>query len=181
MDRELLEQRLSEQPLYMYAFLTPDKLEFADRVRWVCEHECPMYGKTWACPPGVGTVAACKAKCLSFDTCLMISTIVEVADIANMEETLSTRKDHEAVTNDVRDILRELGVEPYVLSTEACTLCSRCAILDGEPCRRPGDMHPCVESQGINVIPILEENGLEFQYGQNIVTWVSLLLFREEK
>ena len=38
-------------------------------------------------------------------------------------------------------------------------------------------MHPCVESQGINIIPTLEENGLEFQYGQNTVTWVSLLLF----
>lgn len=38
-------------------------------------------------------------------------------------------------------------------------------------------MHPCVESQGINIIPTLEENGLEFQYGQNVVTWVSLLLF----
>ena len=38
-------------------------------------------------------------------------------------------------------------------------------------------MHPCVESQGINIIPTLEANGLEFQYGSNVVTWVSLLLF----
>lgn len=177
MDREILEQRLSELPLYIYAFVDPQTLEFADRVRWVCEHECPMYGKTWACPPGVGTVAECREKCLSYGDCLMISTIVEVADIADMDATLATRKEHEAVTNQVRDIMRGLGTEPFVLSTEACTLCEHCAIAEGKPCRRPEDMHPCVESQGINVIPILEANGLEFQFGQNIVTWISLLLF----
>jgi hypothetical protein len=29
------------------------------------------------------------------------------------------------------------------------------------------------------VIPVLEENGLEFQYGGNIVTWYSLLFFND--
>jgi hypothetical protein len=43
----------------------------------------------------------------------------------------------------------------------------------------PGRMHPCVESHGINLIPTLEENGLDFQYGSNIVTWYSLLFFNE--
>ena len=73
--------------------------------------------------------------------------------------------------------MRELGVRPFILSTEAGTICSRCAYLDGLPCRMPGAMHPCVESQGINVIPLLEKFGLEFQYGENVVTWVSLLFF----
>ena len=177
MDIEKLEEQLSQLPLYIYSHIDPKALEFSDRIRWICENECPMYGKTWACPPGVGSVNHCKAKCLSYENCLMISTITEVYDIADMEETLATRPAHEAVTNQVRDIMRELGATPYVLSTEACTLCERCAILDGQPCRLPGKMHPCVESHGINLIPILEENGMEFQYGSNIVTWVSLLFY----
>lgn len=65
------------------------------------------------------------------------------------------------------------------LSTEACALCERCAILDGQPCRMPDKMHPCVESHGINLIPTLESCGLEFQYGENIITWYSLLFFNE--
>ena len=36
-----------------------------------------------------------------------------------------------------------------------------------------------MESQGSNIIPTLEENGLEFQYGSNVVTWVSLMLFTD--
>ena len=177
MNRELLEQRMAELPLYIYDFIDPTELEFSERIRFICESECPMYGKSWACPPGVGSVELCQKKCHSFENCLLISSIVEVNDIANMEETLATRGGHEDLTNQVRDMMREQGVDPFILSSEACALCERCAILDGEPCRMPDKMHPCVESQGINIIPVLESRGLEFQFGANVVTWVSLLLY----
>ena len=177
MNRELLDEKLAELPLYIYDHIDPAELEFSDRIRWICQNECPMYGKSWACPPGVGTVESCKGKCMGFENCLMISTITEVEDITNLEETLATRPDHEAVTNEVADLMRQLGAEPYVLSTEACALCERCAILDGEPCRFPETMHPCVESHGINVVPMLENHGLEFQFGANVVTWISLLFY----
>ena len=177
MDKAALEERLAELPLYSYGFFDPRELEFTDRVRWVCEHECPMYGTTWACPPAVGAVEECRTKCMSYPECLMIASVTEVSDISNIDETLATRPAHEKLTNRVRDEMRELGVRPFILSTEACTICSRCAYLDGLPCRMPGAMHPCVESQGINVIPLLEKFGLEFQYGENVVTWVSLLFF----
>ena len=177
MDKAALEERLAELPLYSYGFFDPRELEFTDRVRWVCEHECPMYGTTWACPPAVGTVEECRKKCMSYPECLMIASVTEVSDISSIDETLATRPAHEKLTNRVRDEMRELGVRPFILSTEACTICSRCAYLDGLPCRMPGAMHPCVESQGINVIPLLEKFGLEFQYGENVVTWVSLLFF----
>ena len=179
MNQEKLEQGLSQLPLYIYFFTEPEKLDFSDRVRWICEHECAQYGRSWACPPGVGTVEACRAHCLEYNRCLVISTVTEVTDIANIDETLSTREEHEQITNQAADLLRECGAEPFVLSTESCAICPRCAILDGKPCRFPEKMHPCVESQGINVIPLLEENGLDFQYGQNVVTWISMLLYKE--
>lgn len=177
MNREKIEEQLSQLPLYIYDFVDPQELEFSHRIRWICEHECPMYGSSWACPPAVGSVEECKAKCLSYANCLMISSIAEVCDIADIHETLATRPEHEALTNQVRDILRELGEEPYVLSTESCAVCERCAYRDGLPCRLPGKMHPCVESQGINIVPVMESRGLEFQFGANVVTWISLLLF----
>ena len=60
MDKNRLEQALSELPLYIYSDIDPKSLEFAQRVRYICEHDCPMYGKSWACPPGVGSVESCK-------------------------------------------------------------------------------------------------------------------------
>lgn len=178
-DREKLEQSLAELPLYVYLDIDPKSLEFSDRIRWICQNECPMYGKSWACPPGVGEVKECKAKCLSYENCLLIGTITEVADSADIQETLATRPEHEQITNQVRDYFLSQGVIPYILSTEACAECERCAILDGQPCRMPERMHPCVESHGINLIPTLEENGLDFYYGTNIITWYSLLFYND--
>ena len=178
-DTALLEAGLSELPLYVYTFIDPKSLEFSERIRWICTNECPMFGKTWACPPAVGSVADCQAKCLSYSKCLMIGTITETENFADMEQALATRPEHEAITNHVRELFRAQGIEPYILSTEACAVCDRCAYLDGLPCRMPGRMHPCLESHGINLIPTLEENGLDFQYGGNIITWYSLMFFND--
>ena len=179
MDREKLEAQLSELPLYVYTYIDPKALDFSDRIRYICKAECPMYGKTWACPPGVGTVPECKAKCLQYNACLLIGTITEVVGEPSMEQSLATRPEHEALTNQVRELFREQGIEPYILSTEACAACERCAYLDGQPCRLPERMHPCLESHGINIIPTLEENGLDFIFGLDVITWYSMLFFNE--
>lgn len=171
-------EALNELPLYACCIFDPKELEFSDRVRWICEHECAQFGKSWACPPGVGTVEQCREHCLGYPNCLMIASTTEVRDIADIAETLSTRADHEAITDETAQILGRFTDDIFILSTESCAVCPRCAILDNQPCRMPERMHPCVESQGINILPVLEANGLEFQYGQNVVTWVSLLLFR---
>ena len=179
LNREVLENQLAEFPLFAYGFIDPKTLDFTERVRYICSTECPMYGKTWACPPAVGSVDACREKCRAYTDCLMIATITEVSDIANIEESLATRGDHEAITTDIAALMAQQGVEPYILSTEACAICQRCAYLDGQPCRFPEKMHPCVESHGINVIPAMEALGVPFISGENVVTWVSLLFFME--
>lgn len=176
LNKELLEQQLSELPLFQYAFLPSKELVFTERVRHVCKEECPMYNQTWACPPAVGTVEDCKMKCLSFPEVLMISTVTEVADIESMEQTLATRKDHEEITHAVTNLIREQGLDTLTLSTEACAICAECAYPD-EPCRHPDLMFPCVESHGILVTALCETCGMEFFNG-NIVTWFSLIFYR---
>ncbi len=178
MNQALLEEQLGQLPLICYEFFPTEELVFSQRVRHVCQSDCPMYGKSWACPPGVGTVEQCRETCMSYDQCLMIATVAQVPDITNLEQCLSTRHDHEQITNQVGSLMRQQGVEPYILSTEACAICQRCAILDGQPCRFPERMHPCIESQGIVLTQTAEKFGVAFQYGGNVVTWFSLLLYR---
>ena len=64
-----------------------------------------------------------------------------------------------------------------VLSTEACAICEHCAWPNG-PCRHPEQMFPCVESHAIVVTDLAEREGIDF-YPGNLVTWFSLLLYRE--
>lgn len=176
MDLALLEQKLAQLPLFQYSFMKSDELIFSERVRMICETECPRFNTTWACPPAVGSVGACKERCLSYPDLLMISTVTEVRDIADMAECLSTSKEHEEVAYEVAQLLKEQGCEVLVLSTESCSQCAKCTYPDA-PCRKPERMFPCVESHGILVTELCEKHGMEFFNG-NIVTWFSLLLFR---
>ncbi len=177
MDREKFEASLLELPLYQYEFLTPQELTFTERIRVVCEQECPMYGRSWACPPAVGTVAECKARCLSYDQVLLLTSIAEVADTADLEETLATRAPHEALTRDVKQLLLDCGAQDVMaLSTEACAHCETCSYPDA-PCRHPDRMFPCVESHGVTVTDLAERYGMEF-FNAGMVIWFSLLFYR---
>ena len=177
MNREIFEEKLAQFPLFQYEFIETSQLLFSENARYICKTECPMYGKTWACPPAVGSVETCKAKCLEYDNALLITTIAEVNDITNMEEMLETRRDHEDITGEIAQIMRMDGDDVYVLSTEACSRCSECSYPDA-PCRHPDKMFPCVESHGIIVTDIAEKCGISFFNGTNVVTWFSIIFYK---
>lgn len=178
MDKEQLAQQLCELPIVQYEFFETCELTFSDRVRYICRTECPQYGKSWACPPGVGTVEECRERCLQYPHALLITTMTEIEDIADIEATLATRAPHEEVTRQVNALVRSQGIDTYVLSTESCAVCDSCTCPDA-PCRHPERMYPCVESHGILITDIAERFGIDFQAGGNIVTWFSLILYRE--
>lgn len=177
LERATMEQALSQLPLYQYAWIDTQELIFTERVRAICRAECPMYGKSWACPPAVGTVDECRARCLAFEHALVLTTVTEVADIANLDETLATRAPHEAVTRQAAAIVAGQAQEIMVLSTEACAICAQCSYPDA-PCRHPDRMYPCVESHGILATAIAEQCGIEFFDG-NLVTWFSIIFYRD--
>ncbi len=162
-DRQTLERRLAEFPLYAFEWIDPKRLEFSEKVRWICREECPRYGQSWSCPPAVGTVEQCAQRCRAYVSCLMIVTA--------REEGMDPAE-HEAVTKAVEKLLQELGANPYTLSAQSCGECARCAYLEGQSCRFPDKMRPCVEGHGILVTPLLERCG-----GGEL--WLSLLFYNE--
>jgi len=176
MNREELMTKITEYPICEYAFIDPGKIQFLDQVRYICETECPQYGKSWSCPPAVGSVQECKDRCRQFKEGFLFTTVSEVEDMENMESMLKTRLDHEEITRKVRDLFLSFSDKLLVLSTESCDICENCAYPDA-PCRFPNKMFPCVESYGILVTDLAESNGISFMNGSNLVTWFSLILF----
>lgn len=175
-DKKVISERLAALPIYQYEFIKTTDLIFEPRVRQICSGECPMYGTSWSCPPGVGTPEQCRERCLAFSEALLITTVAEVGDISNMSETLSTRVEHERITAEVQRFFTETGSKTFVLSGEACRLCGRCAY-PGGPCRHPQSMHPCIESHCILVTELAERLGIEFLSSPTMVTWFSLIFF----
>lgn len=174
--KKSIEEQILEMPLMQYEWLTPQELIFKEEVRHICRQECPMYGKSWSCPPAVGTVAECEAECLSYDGVFLFTTIAEVTDAANLEETLLTRFGHEKITRKLGAIFQAEGKKVKLLSSESCAVCEECAYPEGE-CRHPEYMIPCIESQGILVTEIAEKYGISFLDSMTTVQWFGLILF----
>lgn len=178
MNQQELEIKIAEYPICEYAFIDPKQISFLDRVRYICETECSQYGKSWSCPPAVGTVEECKERCSCFSGGFIFTTIAEVQDITDMEETLKTRAEHEKITRAVKALFLEECKKVQVLSTESCAICKECTY-PSAPCRHPERMLPSVEGYGILVTELAERQGMSFFNGSNVVTWFSLILYQE--
>ena len=177
MDRQWLEEQLRELPLVQYEFFPTDTLVFSPKVRHICRQECAQYNRSWACPPAVGEVEDCETRCRSYPNALLLVSMAEVEDAADLSTTLPPRLAHETLTHQVLDLVRRDGTAAIGLSTESCAICETCAWPEG-PCRHPEKMLPCVESQGILVTELAERFGIDFLAAPNLVTWFSLVLYR---
>ncbi len=174
--RAMLEEEIRELPVIQYAWVSKEEIPFSERVRTICKEECPRYGKSWACPPGVGTVEECRAACSAFEGAFVFTTVAEVQDIMNMEETLATRGGHEDVTREIRFLFQQHSLRTLAMSGDSCAICPECAYPAG-PCRYPERMIPCIEGYGI-VVPLLAQRaGIAFENGGGVVTWFGLILY----
>ena len=104
--------------------------------------------------------------------------MAEVSDVLNMEEMLATRRAHEDLTGEIAAFLEKEGFETYTLSTESCDICEHCTYPVGKPCRHPERMHPCLESHGVVVSEIVEQQEMEYELGGNTILWFSMILYR---
>ena len=127
------------------AYWTQKILQFRNACAQSAEKNANVNDSTWACPPAVGTLQECEKKIKSYPQAVFFSSVAEVSDIMNMEEMLSTRRAHEDLTTEVGKYLNREGYETYILSTESCDICGKCAYKEGKPCRYPDRMHPCLE------------------------------------
>lgn len=176
MTREEIEKKLAGLPVCEYAFVRTEDLPFREEVRYICQTECPQYGKSWSCPPAVGSVEKCKERCMHFREGILFTTAAEDVDTENMSAMLATRLAHGKVTRQLRDALKEEGGEVLALSAESCALCEQCSWPDA-PCRFPDRMLPCIESYGILVTELAEKYGLTFFAGGGLVIWFGLILY----
>lgn len=174
--RKELEEQFLEEPILEYAFLRTTDIKFEERVRMICRQECPRYGKSWSCPPAVGTVEECRQRVMKFRDVFVFSTVTQVPDITDLESTLKTRIEHEKITRRITALFQRYYGKTLTLSTESCAICAHCTYPDA-PCRHPDRMYPAVESYGILVTDLAEKADMGFDNGENVATWFSLIFY----
>ena len=180
LDMGKFEEYISQFPVYEYRILDTKGIQVRERVRTICSQECERFGTIWACPPAVGSREKYRDRISRYPQAVFFSSVAEVSDLMNMEEMLSTRHQHEKITEEIASFLQEQGFSVFTLSTESCDICQECTFPQGKPCRHPEKMHPCLESHGVVAAEIVEEQQMEYNLGGNTILWFSMVLFRQE-
>lgn len=72
--------------MFQYGFVDTADIRFSQEVRGMCEvNTCRQYGKTWACPPAIGTVEECRARVQRYDRMLVFSVKYDLEDSFDYE------------------------------------------------------------------------------------------------
>lgn len=171
-----IEAIISQYPIIQYAFCSTEELEFSDKVRSICQNECERFGKSWSCPPGVGSVSECEKRCLAYPQVLLYTTQAEVSDSSIFSEALASRASHEEITRSILQDMKQAGISCFALSGDSCQICDSCAY--PEPCRHPDIAIPCIESYGILVVPLTEKYQIDFYTDMHTVTWFGLIFYQ---
>ena len=166
-----------EAGVHEQAVIPVEKIKFSDEVRHLCEvNYCGSYGKTWACPPGVGSVEECREKCMAFTQVYIFTTWHPLEDSLDLDGMQEGKAAHEEVCARVRKIFEENFAETLVLTSEGCGNCQTCTYPDA-PWRFPDHMCPSVESYGIFVNEEAAEAGIHYINGANTVTYFGNVFF----
>ncbi len=173
--KETIEEFIYDYPVCEFYYLRPDELIFSDKVRYICEHECPHYGKSWACPPGIQDIESCIKECQRFENVFLFTSVASVPDCMDFDACLAARKDHEQMTHDIRKQFQLRFGKVLALST-GCMLCDTCTYPD-EGCRHPEERLSTIESHGILIMETASRLGVTLDCGNEIVTYISLVFF----
>ena len=155
-------------------------IELMPEVREMCaSNACHRYGKSWACPPGCGTLEECRARVQAYQTGVLVQTVGQLEDswdFEGMKEIEQTHKEHfYALVESLR--AKKLAVLP--ISSGTCTRCAECTYPDA-PCRFPDKALSSMEAYGMLVNKVCKANGMEYNHGPNTVCYTSCVLFRDE-
>ena len=158
-----------------WGFVSTDQIVFHEEVRHMCEvNRCGQYGKTWACPPGVGTFEECRAKCLAFPRALVFSGCYELEDCFDAE---GMAEGHRKFAESSRALHEKLTGEYLFLSNEGCQKCAKCTYPDA-PCRFPDTLSASVEGYGIMVFELAKTAGLVYHKSSESVSYFGMCCFR---
>lgn len=163
--------------IHQYAFLKTSDISFSPGVRQLCEmNACGFYGKTWACPPGVGTYDECKSKILNYENIFVFTTMHPLEDSYDFEGMMEGKQRHSNLCPAIADIFRQNYENLLILSAEGCTRCDKCTYPDA-PCRFPDTLYPSIESYGVEVNQLAATANINYINGANTVTYFGCILY----
>ena len=153
------------------------ELRFYPEVRGICEgNSCQGYGKTWACPPAVGTLEECRQKVMGFDDMLLFSQKFELEDSFDFEGMHDGMIRFKETVDRFADSIKLIIGNGLILSNEGCNRCKDCTYPNA-PCRFPKKMYPSIEGFGFIVSELAGQAGIRYNNGPNTITFFGAVVY----
>ncbi len=165
--------------VYEYAYIPTQEIPFSYEVVKACEKNyCGRYGKTWTCPPGIGSFDKLKQASLMYKDAVVFTTFHTVEDSFDINGINKGREEHEKITDTILGLF--FGQDVKVMSAKSCSICAKCTYPEA-PCRFPEKARSTIEANGINVVELAQKCGIKYNNGQNTVTYFSVVLYGKEE
>lgn len=175
-DTEELTVLAGEAGFTYAAPLAMDSLEFREEVRSMCSADrCKSYGKSWSCPPAVGSIERAKERAGAYQRGIIVQTAGQLADSFDMAGTAALMKRHTKAFDTLVRQIRRFYPECLPMGAGTCRLCRACTYPD-RPCRHPDRLFPSMEAYGLLVSDVAIRSGLKYNYGENTMCFTSCIL-----
>ena len=152
---------------------------FHEEVRAACEgNRCRGYGRSWTCPPAVGSLTECRARVLGYEKLQLFSKAYMLPDSMDFSAMGSAMRDFKECAWALGRQLRQRLSKLLILSNEGCSRCKTCTWPE-EACRFPEELQPSIEGFGFIVSELAKQAGIPYMNGKNTVTFFGAVLYNE--
>ena len=161
--------------------VTPvSRIPFDNEARKLCEqNSCGKFGKSWTCPPAIGTIESLRKKLDGFNRFVVFYKVYDLGNRFDWKGMINGLKDFQSRIIKLKKHIREKDVkfDFLVLGAGACQVCDVCTYPEQKPCRFPEEATFSVESYSIDVMKLMKDNGLKYYNGPNTVTYIGGLFY----
>ena len=173
----LEDSELKKIGIHQYGIVSPTAIVFDEEIRKICENNvCRLYGKTWACPPAVGTVSQCRERCLQYKNAMVFNGVYPLEDSFDYEGMREGHAQFKKLCDRLYEAVRPRYDSFILLSNEGCNRCGTCTYPNAA-CRMPDKLFPSLEGFGIHVAKLAASAGIHYINGANTVTYFGMLLY----
>ena len=137
--------------------------------------KCHMYGKTWACPPGCGTIEDYQQLINQSSTCIVVQSFGDLEDEFDFETMMELEHLQKERFMQLVGMVREQGIAATFLSAGACTVCKECTYPDA-PCRLPDRRLTSMEAAGLVVSDVCTSADIPYNHGKNTIAYTCCVL-----
>ena len=160
------------------AVIPVDKVIFDSSFRPYCEENlCGHYGANYSCPPDCGSPEAMEARMRAYCRALVFQSKWDITDYRDAQAIKAAKQSHNQGMLRVIEQMKQAGYSGVMAGASSCTLCERCAILDGEPCRDPERQFSCLSAYCVYVKKLAEACDMEYTCTDGRLAFFGLYAF----